>query len=56
MTQEIRCMSCNKLLGKVSVKTEHGDFDINLKCARCKHQQTYTVKINNVEDQESQDK
>jgi len=53
---EIKCRSCNKLLGRVNVITKHNDFDIEIKCPRCKFQYKYKVKIKKTEDQESQDK
>ena len=52
---EIRCKNCDKLLGKVNVNSKHNNFDIELKCSRCKHQENYSVKIKIVEDHESQE-
>lgn len=52
---EIKCKNCDKLLGKVNVATKHNDFDIEIKCPRCKLKDKYFIRIKQIEDQESQD-
>ena len=52
---EIRCIKCNKLLGVITVHKRHNDFNIIIKCPRCKCSHEYIVKIEKSEDQESHD-
>ena len=51
---EIRCIKCNKLLGVIKVHNKHNDFNIIIKCPRCKCSHEYIVKIEKLEDHESQ--